>query len=59
MSGAAGQGMQQAFAATREAEFMGAAGIPVARPPWILALIVGLAALVLGGGLALALVLAR
>jgi len=58
---AAGQGMQQAFVASRQAEFsdFGAAGIPPARPPWVLAVVVGLAALVLGGGVALVLVLAN
>jgi serine/threonine-protein kinase len=54
----AGAGMQQAFEVARQAE-LGAAGVPPARPPWVLAVIVGVAALVLGGGLALVLVLAN
>ena len=56
-----GQSMQAAFQASREAElaFLGAAGVPVGRPPWVLAVAVGVAALVVGGGLALALVFAK
>ena len=58
VSGAVG-GMQDAFAASRQAELEGVAGIPGARPAWVLAVAVGLAAIFVGGGLALALVLAK
>jgi serine/threonine-protein kinase len=57
----AGSAMQDAFAASRQAEYAdaGAAGVPAGRPTWVVAAAVGLAALFIGGGLALALVLAR
>jgi serine/threonine-protein kinase len=53
--------MREAFAASREDELADAneAGLPSRRPPWVVATIVGLAALLLGGGLALAFVLTR
>jgi serine/threonine protein kinase len=55
-----GQGMQDAFAAARQAEYDGsAAGIPTARPPWVVAVVVGLAAVMVGGGLALAFAMAK
>jgi len=54
----AGQGMQDAFAAAREAD-LGAAGVPAGRPPWVMAVVVGIAALLIGGGLALAFVLTK
>jgi serine/threonine-protein kinase len=53
--------MQQAFETSRQAEYAepGAAGLPATRPPWVIAAIVGLAALLLGGGIALAFVVGR
>jgi hypothetical protein len=53
--------MQAAFAASRESEYadVGIAGIPVARPPWVIAVAVGVGALVVGGGLALALAMGK
>jgi serine/threonine protein kinase len=58
--GAAERGMQDAFAASRQAEYDdAAAGVPTGRPTWVVAVAVGLAALFVGGGLALALVLAK
>jgi hypothetical protein len=50
----AGRGMQDAFAAARQADYDGAAGVPKGRPPWMIAAAVGVAALVIGGGVALA-----
>jgi len=56
----AGAGMQDAFAASRQAEYdASAAGLPAGRPTWVVAVAVGIAAICLGGGLALALVLAK
>jgi len=54
-------GMQDAFAASRESEMYdaSAAGVPTGRPAWVIALAVGVAALFVGGGLALALVLGK
>jgi serine/threonine protein kinase len=40
--------MAQAFGAVREAE-LGAAGVPGAKPPWLVPLIVGVLALLVGG----------
>ncbi len=55
-----GGAMQAAFAATRAADVGEvAAGVPGGRPTWVVAAAVGIAALFIGGGLALALVLAR
>jgi serine/threonine protein kinase len=56
----AGQ-MDQAFMAAREAEYAGGAvaGLPGSRPSWLLPVVVCLAALLVGGGLALVFVLAR
>ncbi len=55
-----GQGMQDAFAAARAAEYGDAsAGLPPRRPAWVLAVAVGVAALLVGGGIALAMMLAR
>ncbi len=50
--------MDGAFAAMKESEFV-PVGVPVDRAPWVLPLVVGLAALVVGGGLALVFVLAH
>jgi serine/threonine protein kinase len=56
-----GASMQDAFAASRQAEYDAgaAAGVPAGRPTWVVAVAVGLAAIMVGGGLALALVLAK
>jgi serine/threonine-protein kinase len=54
-----GRGMQDAFAASRQAEYDGAAGVPASRPPWVVAVVVGLAAVMVGGGLALAFAMAK
>jgi hypothetical protein len=52
--------MDQAFAASDQGEFGPAPlGVPTGRPSWVIPLVVGVAALVLGGGLALVFVLAR
>ena len=40
-------------ASSRPSEFDDVAGVPQGRPPWLIAVLVGLAALVLGGGIAL------
>ncbi len=55
------RGMDQAFAASRPTydQYEGGAGLPSARPAWLIPVIVGCAALVVGGGLALVFVLAR
>lgn len=56
------RGMDQAFAAARPSadQYEGdVSGLPGARPAWLIPLIVGCAALVVGGGLALVFVLAR
>jgi serine/threonine protein kinase len=48
------QGMDQAFAAVREEEFgPGVAGLPGGKPAWVLPLIVGVLALVVGGAVTL------
>jgi serine/threonine-protein kinase len=53
------RGMDAAFQVSREVEYSqsasipGVAGLPVARPPWLLPVIVGVAALLVGGGIAL------
>jgi serine/threonine protein kinase len=53
------QGMDQAFGAIREQE-MGVAGLPgVGRPPWLLPVIVGLLALVVGGAVTLVVMMAH
>jgi serine/threonine-protein kinase len=56
-----GYAMQQAFAASRQAELgdYAAAGLPPSRPAWVIAVAIGLAALLVGGGVAMALVLAK
>jgi hypothetical protein len=47
-------GMDQAFAAVREDDFsQGVAGLPGGKPAWLLPLIVGVLALVLGGAVTL------
>jgi hypothetical protein len=54
--------MDRAFAAQPREHSMGEdmpAGIPQARPPWIIPVIVGVVALFLGGGLAIVFALAR
>jgi serine/threonine-protein kinase len=47
------QGMDQAFQATREAD-MQVAGVPSGKPGWLLPVVVGLLALVVGGAVTLA-----
>ncbi len=47
------QGMDQAFQATREADLQ-VAGIPSGKPGWLLPVVVGLLALVVGGAVTLA-----
>ncbi|MGO8994850.1 MAG: serine/threonine protein kinase [Polyangiaceae bacterium] len=49
------RGMDAAFQASREADYEQAtgAGLPAGRPPWLIPVIVGVAALILGGGIAL------
>jgi len=54
----AGAKMESAFAAMNEKEFA-PVGVPNERAPWVIPVVVGLAALVVGGGLALVFVLAR
>jgi serine/threonine protein kinase len=52
--------MQAAFAASRQSDYADeAAGVPAGRPPWVIAVAVGVIALVVGGGLALALAFAK
>jgi serine/threonine-protein kinase len=46
------QGMDQAFQAVREADY-GAAGVPQGKPSWLLPVIVGVVALVVGGAITL------
>ncbi len=57
----AAAGMDQAFQVSREASLEPslAAGLPPPHPPWLIPAVVGLAALLVGGGLALLFVLAR
>jgi serine/threonine-protein kinase len=64
--GPSGSEMDRAFTAAREGEFapqssssLAAAGVPHGRRSWLIPVLVGLAALVVGGGLALVFVLAR
>jgi serine/threonine-protein kinase len=47
------QGMDMAFQATREAELQ-VAGVPAGKPSWLLPIVVGLLALVVGGAVTLA-----
>ncbi len=58
-----GRAMDQAFGAVREADYEGAtaeaAGLPSARPGWVIPVIVGVVALCVGGGLALVFALAQ
>jgi serine/threonine protein kinase len=57
---AAPRAMDAAFQQSREADYEGAAGIAglqSARPPWLIPVVVGVAALILGGGIALVAVL--
>jgi serine/threonine-protein kinase len=51
------QGMDQAFQAIREVEVGGAMGVPSGKPGWLLPLIVGLVALVVGGAITLVIML--
>jgi serine/threonine-protein kinase len=53
-----GRGMDQAFAAAREAENQGL-GVPVAKPQWLLPVIVGLVALVVGGAVTLVVMMGK
>ena len=53
-----GSAVDGAFAAMHESEFA-PVGVPSGRAPWVIPVVVGLAALVVGGGLALVFVLAR
>ena len=48
------QGMDMAFQATREADMQYAAGVPSGKPGWLLPVVVGLLALVVGGAVTLA-----
>jgi len=52
------QGMGQAFAAVREAE-LAPQGVPAGKPGWLLPLIVGVVALVLGGAVTLVVMMGR
>jgi tRNA A-37 threonylcarbamoyl transferase component Bud32 len=54
----AARGMDDAFGAIREADLV-AQGVPSAKPPWLLPVIVGLLALVLGGAITLVVMMAR
>jgi serine/threonine protein kinase len=54
----AASNMNQAFQVSRQ-EDLAPMGLPPARPAWLVPLLVGVAALVVGGGLALVIVLAR
>ena len=47
------QGMDQAFQAVREVDMDGAAGVPAGKPGWLLPVVVGLVALVVGGAITL------
>jgi serine/threonine protein kinase len=53
-----GRGIDQAFAATRDADLQ-AFGVPAEKPPWLLPVIVGLVALVVGGAVTLLVMMAR
>jgi hypothetical protein len=50
--------MDQAFAATREADLQ-PQGVPGQKPPWLLPVIVGLIALVVGGTVTLLVMMSR
>jgi hypothetical protein len=52
------RGMDEAFGATREADLV-PQGVPSAKPQWLLPVIVGLLALVLGGAITLVVMMAR
>jgi serine/threonine protein kinase len=52
------QGMAQAFAAVREAE-LAPQGVPTGKPGWLLPLIVGVVALLLGGAVTLVVMMGR
>jgi eukaryotic-like serine/threonine-protein kinase len=53
-----GRGIDQAFAATREADLL-AAGVPGGKPPWVLPVVVGLLALVVGGTVTLLIMMSK
>ncbi len=55
---ASGSAMDQAFTTARDGDLV-AVGLPLGRPPWVVPVLVGLAALLVGGGLALLFVLVR
>jgi hypothetical protein len=56
----AAMAMDDAFAATRQAGMAEAAmGVPTGRPGWLVPVIIGLAALILGGGVTLVVMMAR
>jgi serine/threonine-protein kinase len=59
--GSAGQDMQAAFAASRQAELAdgATAGLPAPHPTWLIATAVAIGALVVGGGVALAFMVGR
>jgi hypothetical protein len=50
--------MDQAFAAARESDLM-AQGVPTGKPPWVLPVIVGLVALVVGGAVTLVVMMGK
>jgi len=53
-----GRGMDQAFAAAREAEIQ-VQGVPMGKPQWLLPVIVGVLALVLGGAVTLVVMMGK
>jgi serine/threonine-protein kinase len=53
-----GRVMDQAFAATRDADVR-ALGVPGEKPPWLLPVLVGLVALVVGGAVTLLVMMTR
>ena len=52
------QGMAQAFAAVREAD-LAPQGVPTGKPGWLLPLIVGVLALLVGGAVTLVVMMGR
>jgi hypothetical protein len=53
-----GRGMDQAFAAARDAD-LAAHGVPTGQPQWLLPVIVGVLALVVGGAVTLVVMMGR
>jgi serine/threonine-protein kinase len=53
-----GRGMDQAFAAARQGELV-AQGVPAGKPQWLLPVVVGLLALVVGGAVTLVVMMGR